>query len=391
LLALLVSPSPNLQILTQNALATSVGSLEDAIQRKYRICSERTNLDSVRALYPSLTDSNFVVDPPELGGDGRPGFSCPNCQARSRVFDFLDAKRAGSDDRYCHASIAPAEDLEVRLGSGYHCNKTMIGTKLSTVQMGIPINEAKSAELIAFFHSLKNKGVFDRQILLNRPQPMCSNSPNEPVAEGEALNIQQLSCIWIVSGFFGLLGILVSWSRPKIEVRRRKSVHPVNHYDQMGNRINVLEQDNQLVDESTFERDGRRLLRGETFDTVSERVYRKSNDSTSKVLSRVRSRIDAARFISRGNLSVDRTIPDGGSGPEALLQERGSCASSKSIGIETYADNTILAIDANLGNTDEEESSEQPRVDQERGSHTSPAEELVGRLAGIFSAKVPSP
>jgi len=58
-------------ILTQQAQKTSVSSLTEALRANYRICSERKNLETVRALYPEIEDRHLVVDPFELGGDGK--------------------------------------------------------------------------------------------------------------------------------------------------------------------------------------------------------------------------------------------------------------------------------------------------------------------------------
>lgn len=58
-------------ILTQQAQKSSISNLADVMSAKLRICSERKNLETIRALYPEIDDSNLVVDPIELGGDGK--------------------------------------------------------------------------------------------------------------------------------------------------------------------------------------------------------------------------------------------------------------------------------------------------------------------------------
>lgn len=112
-------------ILTQNVQAPSIDSFEDAVRAGYRFCSERKNMETVMNAYPNLDPNIFVVDPMSMGGDGRPGFSCSNCSSRVRVFDFMDPVLAGTgDSRYCHATIAPIEDLDVMHAASMHCNKT---------------------------------------------------------------------------------------------------------------------------------------------------------------------------------------------------------------------------------------------------------------------------
>lgn len=249
--------------MTQNALAASVNSLEDALGRNFRICSERKNLETIRALYPAITDAHLVMDPVELGGDGLPGFNCPACQARVRVFDFLDAGRANSDPRYCHAAFAPAEDLERIKANGQHCNKTIVSNRLASVQTGIPINEAKSPELISFFLAMKNDGLFDRQLVLSQPLPSCPEYQSRG-DEGDALNVEQLAGIWIVSGACALLGVLVTWLQPKVEKRSAQRFHPIHYYDQTGQKTNILHRDDGWKQENTIERDGKLIFVGES-------------------------------------------------------------------------------------------------------------------------------
>lgn len=237
----------------------------------------------MRALYPQISDTNLVVDPVELGGDGLPGLNCPGCGARSRVFDFLDKNRASKDPRYCHAAFAPSEDLEVLQEKGFHCNKTMVGTRLGSIQTGIPINEAKSAELISFFLAMKNDGVFDREVIRQEPQANCP-SYQRVEEEGEALNVRQLSGIWIVSGCFAMAGILVRWLQPKIDKRRKKRFRPVHYYDQMGNKTNILKKDDDnWVKENTIEENGKLIFVG---DSRWERMGEKLSKVTPKTLVR---------------------------------------------------------------------------------------------------------
>lgn len=365
-------------ILTQDALKPSVGSLEDAVQMNYRICGERKNLEAVRALYPSIPDSQFALDPREEGGDGLPGFNCANCAARRRVFDFLDQQRAsGGDIRYCHAAIAAPEDLEVRHGDGIHCNKTIVGAQIGSVQMGIPVVESKSAELVSFFLALKNEGVFNKEIRLSRPQRNCPAFQDEPAAEGEALNVEQLSGIWIVSGFFGMLGVLVAWLQPKIEARRKRSYQCVHKFDQLGNKINILNKDDEWIDEKTVERDGKLIL---TEDTRWKTLAEKFNGvSISRVVSQVMSRRGGETESSR-EANDDGAGPNKGptgeycsTNPTRLSLQEGERSSTES----PQREESLSVQSGQAGETHE------GSTDHDK-KHIPPAVAIVGQLAGIF-------
>lgn len=249
--------------MTQAAQRTTVQGLEDALNLNFRICSERKNLETIRALHPRIKDSHLVLDPIEMGGDGDFGFNCPSCSARTRVFDFLDLEKAETDPRYCHAAFAPLEDLEVEQQNGRHCNKTSVGARVGSTQTGIPVNEEKSSQLVSFFLKLKNDGVFDQQLITGQPLPNCPTF-DEGGEEGVALNISQLTGIWIVSFGFATAGLLVTWLQPKIEARRPRTVKPVHQFDQTGHRINVLEKDDQWKDSKSIMKGSQRVFIGES-------------------------------------------------------------------------------------------------------------------------------
>jgi len=243
-------------ILTAKVQLTSIDSLEAALESNYRICSERKNLETVLSLYPNIDKSQLALDPE----DGLPGFNCPTCAARTRVFDFLDLKLADEDPTYCHAAFAPLEDLESLQKSGTHCNKTMV-TQVSSVQTGIPVNENIATELVSLFLLVKNEGVFDRQLRLFRPDPFCPDYEREG-QEGDALNISQLTGIWIVSFGLAALGILVTVLWPRIESRKKKVIKPVHQYDQHGDRVNILHKDEKWMEEQSIFKDGKRVFVG---------------------------------------------------------------------------------------------------------------------------------
>eukprot|EP00934_Nitzschia_sp_Nitz4_P005855 Nitzschia sp. Nitz4//scaffold207_size38617//25338//27925//NITZ4_007680-RA/size38617-augustus-gene-0.12-mRNA-1//-1//CDS//3329541620//5845//frame0 len=286
-------------ILTQKAQDTTISGLSDALNNNYRFCSERKNLERVQVLYPEVSDNLIVVDPEEEGGDGNPGFNCADCAPRIRVFDFLDQQRAGSDPRYCHAAFAPLEDLEVEQSWGRHCNKTIVGSRVGSIQTGIPINERVGPELLSWFLVLKNDGIFDRLLVTENPNPQCPDF-DAGGEEGESLNIAQLTGIWVVSFGFAIAGLLVTCLRPQVEARQERTFKLVHQYDQMGNRINVLDKDTAWMDQQSVMKGTKRIFIGESrwgevgmklggksttaFDVMSKRIGGSRNLNESGVL-----------------------------------------------------------------------------------------------------------
>jgi hypothetical protein len=145
--------------------------------------------------------------------------------------------------------------------NGRHCNKTYVGVQLGGNQYGFPVNEEQSLALISFFLKLKNDGVFDANILRGQPTPNCAAKSFAEDSE-EALNISELSGIWIVSFGFAAAGLLVTWLQPKIDRRRKQVVKIVHEHDQHGNRINTLAKDDDWVDEQSIMKGNTRVYIG---------------------------------------------------------------------------------------------------------------------------------
>lgn len=232
-------------ILSSESRNANIASLDDAIRAGFRLCSERKNMESVVKAYPQVSPNIFAVDPPELGGDGEPGFTCAGCNSRRRVFEFIDPIKAHSDPRYCHAGLAPEEDLEVYQSQGDYCNKVIVGSPVQFVQTGFPIFELVAPSLVSFFLKLKNEGVFDRQVLTGKPQSQCPTGEGE---EGEALGITQLSGIWVVSFGFAIAGLLVTYVQPYVQPHIQAyyqqvegRIQKLHKRDQRGGRIEALE------------------------------------------------------------------------------------------------------------------------------------------------------
>ena len=229
-------------ILTQNVQASSIDSFEDAVRAGYRICSERKNMETIMNVYPNLDPKIFVVDPIRMGGDGLPGFSCENCASRMRVFDFMDPVLANSGDRrYCHAAIAPIEDMDVMHAASLHCNKTTIGQPIQMIQTGMPIFETVSPQLISFFLKLKNDGLYDAALASNKPENQCPI--HNGGTEGSALGLAQLSGIWVVSFAFAAAGLVATciqhWHSKKLASKHLR-IKQVHKRDQKGGRIDAL-------------------------------------------------------------------------------------------------------------------------------------------------------
>lgn len=249
-------------ILTQKVETKTVKDIKDAVSRNWLICSERKSMEIVRALYRDITDESFIVDPPSIGGDGKPGFNCVNCKPRSRVFEFLDPSLADlpGNTLYCHVALAPLEDLDVEKQNGAHCKLNQVGDVVGQVQTGMPVYEGVSSELISLLLKLKNDGVYDKELLSARPESQC---PVDDRGEGSALSIQQLTGIWVVSFGFAFAGLVVTFLMPRIERLRKKHVQSVIGYDQTGQRINMLERGDSWIHNKTIVKDDKRVFVGE--------------------------------------------------------------------------------------------------------------------------------
>ena len=232
----------------QNSSNLVVSSFEDAINKRVRFCASRKHVDAIVNVNRRLDKSFFVQDPTELGGDGRPGFDCPQCNARSRVFDFVDVRKADQgDQRYCHAAIAPLDDLEVFQSTGQHCDKSAIGGAIGSMETGFPIYEGKKREFTPLLLKIKNNGVFLEAKKRNQPLSAC---PILRLQTGEtaSLTFGQLSGIWTISFGFALLGLIVS-AAACLKVRKNGHIFQsdVIGHDQKGHIVNLLRRGDEWV------------------------------------------------------------------------------------------------------------------------------------------------
>ena len=243
-------------ILTQEALVSPIRSLNDIVDQDLRICSIRTGFLTIQALHGRI--GKFVKDPIELGGDGKPGFNCADCNVAQRVFDYLDPVKADTDERYCHVAITQEQDLVVLHAKGQHCNKTAVGLPVANAQTGIPVYSGISKELLSFFYSLMDKGVYERARKESKPDSQCplANINNEL----SGMSIVKLMGVWVVSFSFALVGLAMTLSaRLVLQAFKEDKTMVLSAYDQHGTRINRLLADNARTIEEHAEltlRDG---------------------------------------------------------------------------------------------------------------------------------------
>ena len=229
-------------ILTRNATRSEIQTLEDIVLRNYRICASRSVYTLLEQIY-GIGRNNFVMDPPEIGGDSQPGFQCASCESRRRVLDFTDPVRADTDANYCHVAIAYVDDLVAEQGAGRHCNKTVVGSTLAITESGFPIFNGVSAQLVAHFLQLKNLGVYEKILLEARPISICPSTSLKPGSStGEGFTIVDLTGIWTVSFGYAAAGLLMAFGLPIFNKRcKRRRIKAIHRIDQNGERINRLE------------------------------------------------------------------------------------------------------------------------------------------------------
>ena len=223
-------------ILTQEANQSSIDSIEMAVKHGLNICAER-KIASVVIESFGIDPSRIVPDPVELGGDGNPGFNCPNCNARERTFNNM--RRTHNDpSQYCNVAIASQEDLEVLHKFGNHCDKIKVGESIAYRSMGIPIYDKHADALVSLLHKQKAEGGMTYALAGATPSSQCP----ETGGEGSALNIQQLTGVWVITFSFALIALFVKLISRRC--RRKNQINAGNtsrkeralrRFDQWGN------------------------------------------------------------------------------------------------------------------------------------------------------------
>lgn len=215
----------------QEAQKTPVASLEEALQRGFNFCSERKAGSIVMNLF-GIDSTRLVIDPVSEGGDGLPGFSCPNCASRRRVFDFMRQDH-NDPSLYCNAAFVLEEDLEVLQQDGNHCNKTLVGPALTQSHRGFALNENIADEITTFFYLLKYNGVMAKHYKEAKPVGNCKAL--EPKRSNKRLTIQEMSGIWVATYGFALVGLVLRAVQRYRESFKKQ--HKVIWVDQWGNAM----------------------------------------------------------------------------------------------------------------------------------------------------------
>ena len=222
-------------ILTNKArLQQPITSLANAMEYNYTFCASRKTMQSATLVQKNLKEYMFVVDPIELGGDGLPGFDCPNCAARQRSIDFIDPDKAATGDaRYCHAAIASKEDLAALQGKSMHCDKTLVGDVVVDILWGISVHEKVSDEFLSLFLELDNDQVLESIWHEVKPESQCEV---KQISTGVAvsLTIQDLTGIWIIGLGFACIGVVAKVI--KHFKGAKKKVRSMVQYDQAGHK-----------------------------------------------------------------------------------------------------------------------------------------------------------
>ena len=293
----------------QNSLA--IQGLEGAIKASLRFCATRSTMNTVTALY-GISESNFVLDPLDEGGDGLPGFNSPHLNPRTRVFDYIDIGKAnGNDDdksdstsddedavdkeeakKYCHAAVAFRDDLDVLHAAGKHCNKSAVGEVLAHKEVGLPVFEGTTSQVVPLLHILKNNGFYERELMAARPESQCPNIDTSDGKTKPRLDIERLSGIWIVSASFSILALATKWFLVRRQKKKNQSTRvreqEVMHYDQNGEEVDLLEHPEEFL-EGRFMVDpksGRRYLsepldwRGDTKPKLRQTLTNKNKNES---------------------------------------------------------------------------------------------------------------
>jgi len=191
-----------------------------AVKQGLNICAERKIASQLMDSF-GIDGKHIVKDPISLGGDGRPGFNCPQCRSRERVFDMM--RRSHTDSSlYCNVAVASLEDLDILHRYGAHCDKVKVGDSIAYRTFGIPIFDDNSEALVSLFHKLKSNGVMTKKLLAATPQSTCP----EKGGEGSALNVKQLTGVWVITFGFALLAVIVKFATCKSAAKRLDRSHP---------------------------------------------------------------------------------------------------------------------------------------------------------------------
>lgn len=184
-------------IFNSNDLQPDVTSLEEAYDRGYKICGERSHLLLLNATFPKVNEM-ILSDPV----DGKPGFT-----NRKHVLDAMKEEVLPEDrERFCEAAFIINEDLVAMQGEELHCNKTMIGTSLLVQSYGFPMSPVNFDSLWAIFQDQYNEGWYDRAAETYKPSNQCDNLNAQ--AKTSVLSIEEMAGLWIGTFAFAIAGVI---------------------------------------------------------------------------------------------------------------------------------------------------------------------------------------
>ena len=272
-------------ILTQEVSHPLTG-LRDVLQRNYRICALRSQMETTGFVH-NVPSALFVEDPV----DGKPGFACDNCKARTRTLDFLDPQKASDGDRrYCHVTIGFAEDIEFEQARGRHCNKTVIGVPLRRVPGGFPLFQGLSRALTATFIEEWNRGSYTQEVATVEAS-FISHCQTQIRDETSSFRIEDLAGLWVVASIFAIVGLCTTFGiflRKRARSRSEKKQMRIDRFDQYGERVNKLKRGYSWVYQNkniVFEQEARGL--NYAVRAVSQRrVHQGSYKRSPSILSR---------------------------------------------------------------------------------------------------------
>jgi hypothetical protein len=269
-------------ILTQRVNKKEIASLDDAISAGYRICATRKMYEvvkgplylfialdfygtfsllclahshmltlasnhSIREAVYNVPSKAFAVDPIELGGDGLPGFDCPNCAISTRGIEYLDPIKAETDDQYCHGALSFPEGLDAFHTIGEYCHLKFVGESLALVPDGLPVFDGVANALSTHFQHRLNVG--DWAILRNdaKPPSACPLPKFRSSLQDASMNPADLAGIWSVSFLFVLVSFVLALGLQSWKRRTKMLVHQVHGYDQKGEPYDRITESDALV------------------------------------------------------------------------------------------------------------------------------------------------
>ena len=206
---------------TIKAAQPVVTNMDEAISSGWRFCMQRARVSQTQVFYPALQDDFIVKDPPELGGDGEPGFSCKECKGRERVFKMVDAEKADQDPRYCHAAVGFLSDLQTMQAKGEVCHLESIFL-VNGANTGLAVSPLVSTELSSLILKMTNEGKYQRVLEDSEPKSRCAAFGRR--SDLTSIKIADLTGMWVVTFGLATIGLLVSLVE---HCRRKKRKKPV--------------------------------------------------------------------------------------------------------------------------------------------------------------------